>query len=178
MAATASARSVAVSCWAASGASGAATQHARTSERVGTRLIYLLLFIAPQALIYLYLRERLPDPTRPRQARLVRAGLAAVFLVFNLPWLAVAHRVLFDSVWGVSWVPFTGPFIAWQLLGWVLCGLVAVYLALKGVLWLVGRLERWKVGRTDPLVTFELSNVPSVQLTRRQFLARATYVYA
>src|SRR2546427_8044903 len=50
--------------------------------------------------------------------------------------------------------------------------------ALKGVLWVVGKLERWKVGRTDPLVTFELSNVPSVQLTRRQFLARATYVYA
>ena len=73
---------------------------------MATRLIYLLLFIAPQALIYLYLRERLPDPTRPRQARLVRAGLAAVFLVFNLPWLAVAHRILFDSVWGVSW--YTG----------------------------------------------------------------------
>jgi len=145
---------------------------------VSTRLIYLLLFMAPQALIYLYLRDRLPDPTRPRQARLLRAALATVFVVFNLPWLAVAHRVLFDTVWGVTWIPLTGPFLAWQMLGWVFCGLVAVYLALKGVLWVVGKLERWKVGRTDPLVTFELSNVPSVQLTRRQFLARATYVYA
>jgi len=134
--------------------------------------------MAPQALIYLYLRDRLPDPTRPRQARLLRAALATVFVVFNLPWLAVAHRVLFDTVWGVTWIPLTGPFLAWQMLGWVFCGLVAVYLALKGVLWVVGKLERWKVGRTDPLVTFELSNVPSVQLTRRQFLARATYVYA
>src|SRR6266705_53766 len=150
LAATASARSVAVSCWAASGASGAATQHASRSERVGTRLIYLLLFIAPQVLVYLYLRERLPDPTRPRQARVLRAALAGVFVVFNLPWLAVAWRVLFDTVWGVSWVPFIGPFMAWQLLGWVFCGLVAVYLAFKGILWVVGRWERWKVGRTDP----------------------------
>ena len=38
------------------------------------RLIYLLLFMAPQVLIYLYLNERLPDPTKPRQARLVRAA--------------------------------------------------------------------------------------------------------
>src|SRR5438445_8441296 len=28
--------------------------------------------------IYLYLRERLPDPTRPRQAHLLRAALATV----------------------------------------------------------------------------------------------------
>src|SRR5438034_1748660 len=102
MVATAAARSAAVSCWAASGASGVAASHARTSERVSTRLIYLLLFMAPQALIYLYLRDRLPDPTRPRQARLLRAALATVFVVFNLPWLAVAHRVLFDTVWGRS----------------------------------------------------------------------------
>ncbi len=178
MTATASARSVAVSCWAASGASGAATQHARTSERVGTRLIYLLLFIAPQVLVYLYLRERLPDPTRPRQARVLRTALAVVFVVFNLPWLAVAWRVLFDTVWGVSWVPFIGPFMAWQLLGWVFCGLVAVYLAVKGILWIVGQIERWKVGKTDPIVTFEFSSAPAVQLTRRQFFARATYSYA
>src|SRR5207249_6733091 len=149
MVATAAARSAAVSCWAASGASGVAASHARTSERVSTRLIYLLLFMAPQALIYLYLRDRLADPTRPRQARLLRAALATVFVVFNLPWLAVAHRVLFDTVWGVTWIPLTGPFLVWQMLGWVFCGLVAVYLALKGVLWVVGKLERWKVGRTE-----------------------------
>jgi predicted MPP superfamily phosphohydrolase len=136
-----------------------------------TRLIYLLLFVAPQLLIYLYLRDRLPPPAR-------RAILTGVFVLFNLPWLAVAHRVLFDTVWGVGWIPFTGPFIAWQLMGWVFCGLVVVYVAFKAILWVVGRLERWKVGRMDPLVTFELSNVPSVRLTRRQFLARATYAYA
>jgi len=145
---------------------------------VGTRLIYLLLFIAPQVLVYLYLRERLPDPTRPRQARVLRTALAVVFVVFNLPWLAVAWRVLFDTVWGVSWVPFIGPFMAWQLLGWVFCGLVAVYLAVKGILWIVGQIERWKVGKTDPIVTFEFSSAPAVQLTRRQFFARATYSYA
>src|SRR2546427_200007 len=94
MVATAAARSAGVSCWAASGVSGVAASHARTSERVSMRLIYLLLFMAPQALIYLYLRDRLPDPTRPRQARLLRAALATVFVVFNLPWLAVARRAL------------------------------------------------------------------------------------
>src|SRR3989475_6118562 len=33
--------------------------------------------------------------------------------------------------------PYTTLFrsLAWQMLGWVFCGLVAVYLALKGVLW-------------------------------------------
>ena len=58
-----------------------------------TRLIYLLLFVAPQVLIYLYLRDRLPDPTRPRQAHLLRAALATVFLVCNLPWLAVKRAL-------------------------------------------------------------------------------------
>ena len=92
-----------------------------------TRLIYLLLFLAPQVLIYLYLRERLPDPTRPRRAQRVRAVLAAIFVVFNLPWLVVGERVLFGgSMWGVGRIPFTGPWIAWQLLGWIFCALVNV----------------------------------------------------
>src|SRR5213594_1962682 len=127
--ATASARSAAVSCWAASGSTGASKRPARTTERVATRLIYLLLFVAPQALIYLYLRERLPDPTRPGRARRVRAVLAAIFVVFNLPWLVVGERVLFGgSMWGVGRIPFTGPWIAWQLLGWIYCALVSVYI--------------------------------------------------
>ena len=142
------------------------------------RLIYLLIFIAPQVLLYLYLNERLPDPTRPRQARVTRAALAAVFAVFNFPWLFVAHRLLFGTLWGVSWIPFTGPWIAWQLMGWGLAALVTVYLAVKGVLWLVGKAEQRQLGRVDRVVAFEFSNVPAVRLSRRQFLARATYAYA
>ena len=142
------------------------------------RLIYLVAFAAPQVLLFLYLMERLPDPTRPRQARLVRSGLMAVFGVFNFPWLFVAHRVLFGTVWGVSWIPFTGPWIAWQLLGWVLLALVVLYVAAKGMLWLVGWVERRELGHVDRVVEFELSDVPAVRLTRRQFLARATYTYA
>ena len=99
--------------------------------------------MSPQVLLYRYLWERLPNPTRPRQARMVRAALTVPFIVFNVPWIFVAHRVLFDSVWGIGWIPFTGPWIAWQLLGWTFLGLVVVYLALKGLLWLLGRLERW-----------------------------------
>ncbi|HYK83205.1 MAG TPA: metallophosphoesterase [Gemmatimonadales bacterium] len=145
---------------------------------MGTRLIYLLLFMAPQGLLYLYLRERLPGAAPPRRAHLVRATLAAVFVVFNLPWLAVAHRVLFDTVWGVGWIPFTGPFVAWQLLGWGFTGLVVLYVAFKGVLWVVGRVEQRHAGKTDRLITLELSRDPAVQLSRRRFLARATYGYA
>ncbi len=134
--------------------------------------------MAPQVLLYLYLNERLPDPTRPRQARVARVALAAVFAVFNFPWLFVAHRLLFGSIWGVSWIPFTGPWIAWQLMGWGLGALVTLYLAVKGVLWLVGKVEQRQLGRVDRVVAFELSDVPAVRLSRRQFLARATYTYA
>ncbi len=134
--------------------------------------------MAPQVLLYLYLNERLPDPTRPRQARVARLVLTAVFAVLNFPWLFVAHRLLFDSIWGVSWIPFTGPWIAWQLMGWGLGALVTLYLAVKGVLWLVGKVEQRQLGRVDRVVAFELSDVPAVRLSRRQFLARATYTYA
>ncbi len=134
--------------------------------------------MAPQVLIYLYLRERLPSAAGPRRAGPVRAALAVTFLLFNLPWLAVGHRVLFDTVWGVGWIPFTGPFVAWQLLGWVFCGLVVAYVALKGLLWVVGWVERRRAGTTDRFVSFELSRAPEVQLSRRRFLARATYAYA
>src|SRR6266571_2341295 len=134
MVATASARSVAVSCCAARGMSGACSRHANASERVDTRIIYLLLFVAPQALLYLYLRERLPDPAVRGRARVVRRALAALFVVFNLPWLFVAQRVLLGgSVWGVGRVPFTGPWIAWQLLGWIYCALVTMYVVGKAV---------------------------------------------
>src|SRR5207245_10594280 len=99
-----------------------------------TRLIYLLLFMAPQVLIYLYLPERLPDPTRPHGAHLVRVILTVVFIAFSLPWLVVGQRLLFGGgMWGVGRIPFTGPWIAWQLLGWIYCALVTVYLLIKVV---------------------------------------------
>ncbi len=138
-----------------------------------TRLIYLLLFMAPQVLIYLYLRERLPpDPTRPRQAHRVRVALATVFIAFNFPWLVVGQRVLFGgSMWGVGRIPFTGPWIAWQLLGWIYCALVSVYIVGRAV-WRTG-------GRLLPRPTDRLSvSPPDRLLSRRRFLARATYAYA
>jgi predicted MPP superfamily phosphohydrolase len=142
------------------------------------RLIYLLLFMAPQVLLYLYLNERLPNPGRPHQAAVVRFVLAGAFLVFNFPWVFVVHRVLFGTLWGIARIPYTGPWIAWQMLGWAFCAFVAVYLAAKGVLWVLGRVERWHHGHVDPVVAFELSDAPRVQVSRRQFLARATYAYA
>ncbi len=134
-------------------------------------IIYLLLFAAPQALIYLYLRERLPDPTRPRQARLVRWGLAAVFGVMNLPWLSIAGRMLSGSLWSVGRVPWIGPWVAWQMMGWVFCAVVAIYI--------IGRAVGWMGGRLFPRASDRASAVPPERrLSRRQFLARATYGYA
>src|SRR5437899_11116443 len=104
-------------------------------------LIYLLLFVAPQVLVYGYLRERLPDPTRPGRARFVRVGLAVVFIAFNLPWLFVARRVLFGSVWGMGRIPYLGPWIAWQMLGWIFAGLVAVYVVGKAAVWSIKKLR-------------------------------------
>ena len=139
---------------------------------MGTRLIYLLLFMAPQVLIYLYLRERLPDPVHPRRARLVRVGLGAVFALFNLPWLFVGWRLLFrGSLWDVGRIPFTGPWMAWQLLGWIFGALVAVYVLGKAVWWLAGKLRGAANGRQSPTPRDAL-------VSRRRFLARATYLYA
>jgi len=152
---------------------------------VFTRLIYLLLFIAPQVLVYLYLRERLPDPTRPRRGHVVRVVLAAVFILFNLPWLVVGQRVLFGGgMWGVGRIPLTGPWIAWQLLGWLYCALVTVYLFGKGTWWLGAKLRGERgagpsAERGSPdLQRQEPLPAPRSQMSRRRFLARATYAYA
>jgi predicted MPP superfamily phosphohydrolase len=136
-------------------------------------LIYLLLFASPQVLVYLYLRERLPDPTRPRQARLVRRSLTAVFTLFNIPWLIVGVRMFSGSLWGISRVPYIAPWIAWQMLGWIFCGLVVIYILAKAV-W---RFGGWAVRRFRGSPTAEPPNRPTA-LSRRQFLARATYTYA
>ena len=145
-----------------------------------TRLIYLLLFMAPQVLIYLYLRERLPDPTRPHGAHLVRVILTVVFIAFNLPWLVVGQRLLFGGgMWGVGRIPFTGPWIAWQLLGWIYCALVTVYLLIKVVVRGSGELGAVlsRIGRPAARET-ERFPAPGSLLSRRRFLARATYAYA
>jgi len=128
-------------------------------------LIYLLLFAAPQLLLYLYLRERLP-PT-------ARRPLAVVFVVFNIPWVIVAVRMFSGSLWGISRTPYIAPWIAWQLLGWIFCGLVAAYILGKAV-WRSGG---WAVRKLRSTPTAEPPNRPTA-LSRRQFLARATYAYA
>ncbi len=136
-------------------------------------VIYLLLFIAPQVLLYLYLRERLPDPTRPRQARIVRWALAAVFAVFNFPWVIVALRMFSGSLWGIGRISYIAPWIAWQLLGWIFCGLVCVYLLGKGV-----RRALYAVRRKAAPEPGARLTAHGAQVSRRQFLARATYAYA
>jgi len=125
-------------------------------------LIYLLLFASPQLLVFLYLRERLPLSAR--------RWLAVVFTVFNIPWVIVAVRMFSGSLWGISRIPYIAAFIAWQFLGWVFCGLVCVYLLGKGLAWLLRRARRQQ----------PQSPVPNPQslVSRRQFLARATYAYA
>jgi predicted MPP superfamily phosphohydrolase len=136
--------------------------------------------MAPQVLSYLYLRERLPDPARPHRAHRVRGALAAVFIVFNLPWLVVGQRVLFGgSIWGVGRIPFTGPWIAWQLLGWIYCALVTLYVIGKAIIRgsrelgaVLSRARKDAAHRDEPLPA------PGSLLSRRRFLARATYAYA
>ena len=97
-------------------------------------LIYLLLFAAPQVLLYLYLRERLPLSAR--------RWLTLVFVIFNIPWGIVAVRMFSGSLWGISRVPYIAPWIAWQFLGWIFCGLVTLYLLGKGAVWLLGKVVR------------------------------------
>jgi len=144
-----------------------------------TRLIYLLLFISPQVLLYLYLRERLPDPTQPRRARLVRTALAAVFAIFNLPWLFVASRALSGSMWGVGRIPYLGPWIAWQILGWIFCALLAAYIIGKAVVRGGRELGAVLLGAGSTAQRqHEPLPAPGSPLSRRRFLARATYAYA
>src|SRR5712664_1735962 len=134
-----SCRSTGVARCAASGSAKTTGNHAEThGVRDGMAIIYLLLFAAPQVLLYLYLRERLPLSAR--------RWLTVVFVVFNIPWAIVAVRMFSGSLWGVSRVPYIAPWIAWQFLGWIFCGLVSLYLLGKGLLWLVKKVRgEWGV---------------------------------
>src|SRR5207244_6285374 len=103
----------------------------------------------------------------------------------NLRWLVVGERVLFGgSMWGVGRIPLTGPWIAWQLLGWIYCALVTVYLFGKGVWWLVLRVR----GAPYAVVADASRNAAALGeqrrtahrapvLSRSRFLARATHTY-
>ncbi len=136
-------------------------------------LIYLLLFASPQLLLFLYLRERLPLRTR--------LWLAVVFVVFNIPWAIVAVRMFSGSLWAMSRVPYIAPFIAWQLLGWIFCALVALYLIGKGVWWAVHgawSVVRGRIRASSSLPSHAPRTTHDARLSRRQFLARATYAYA
>src|SRR6266446_1814121 len=160
-----SCRSTGVARCAASGSAKTTGNHAEThGVRDGMAIIYLLLFAAPQVLLYLYLRERLPLSAR--------RWLTVVFVLFNIPWGIVAVRMFSGSLWGISRVPYIAPWIAWQLLGWIFCGLVAVYILGKAV-WRLGGLAVGKLRRSP---TAEPPNRPTA-MSRRQFLVRATYAY-
>ena len=145
----------------------AATSAGNHANNQGVResmgLIYLLLFASPQLLLYLYLRERFSAKAR--------RWLAVVFVLFNIPWGIVAVRMASGSLWGISRVPYIAPFIAWQFLGWIFCGLVCVYLLAKAVrgAW---SMVRERLGHTHAPRTTD-----DARVSRRQFLARATYAY-
>jgi len=128
-------------------------------------LIYLLLFASPQLLLYLYLRERLPLSAR--------RWLSLVFVTFNIPWGIVAVRMFTGSLWGISRVPYIAPFIAWQLLGWIFCALVALYILARAVRRASYVVRERLTGNPDARRTTD-----DARMSRRQFLARATYAYA
>src|SRR5262245_31504143 len=126
---------------AASGAPSSAGNHTKNHDvRDCMAPIYLLLFASPQLLLFLYLRERLPLGAR--------RWLAGLFIVFNIPWVIVAVRIFSGSLWGISRIPYIAPFITWQFLGWVFCGLIVLYLIGKGIWWLIQKVRaEWGVVR-------------------------------
>jgi len=147
-------------------------------------VIYLVLFLTPQVLLFRYLWVRLPDPGHPKRMRRIRLALAFMFAVFDFPWIFVARRVLFGSVWGAGKIPLLAPWLAWQLLGWLFGALVTVYILGKAGVWALRKLRgEWGAvpdgqvpvsgaRRQEPLPT------PHSLISRRRFLAKATYAYA
>lgn len=147
-------------------------------------VIYLVLFLTPQVLLFRYLWVRLPDPERPGYTRVVRLGLTVVFLLFDFPWIFVARRVLFGSVWSGGSIPMLAPWLAWQLLGWMFGALVSVYILGKAIVWVARRLRgewgsaRDGASRGHGARRREPLPAPPSPISRRRFLARATYAYA
>jgi predicted MPP superfamily phosphohydrolase len=140
-------------------------------------VIYFVLLVAPQVLLFRYLWVRLPDPEHPAWARLVRLALMLVFAAFDFPWIFVARRVLLGSVWSGGSIPMLAPWLAWQLLGWMFGALVSAYVAVKAIVWAFRKLlGMWGVVGASP--TDGPSRVSGPRLSRRRFLARATYGYA
>src|SRR2546423_1913951 len=87
-------------------------------------------------------------------------------------------------MWSIGRLPLTAPWIAGQLLGWIFCALVMVYLLGTGVWWLAGRVRgaRYAVpadAHRDAAANREQPRTAHrALLSRRRFLARATYAYA
>lgn len=128
--------------------------------------------MTPQVVLFRYLWERLPAVAAPARARWIKAGLVVTFTFFDLPWIFVARRVLFGTVWGEGGIPLLAPWVAWQLLGWIYGGLVAVYILGK---WGRG-LWGWLLVRFRP--TSAPPRAAASSITRRRFLATATYAFA
>ena len=147
-------------------------------------VIYFVLLVAPQVLLFRYLWVRLPDPEHPAWARLVRLALMLVFAAFDFPWIFVARRVLLGSVWSGGSIPMLAPWLAWQLLGWMFGALVSMYILVKAGVWTLRKLRgAWGVvrdgaGRKPALERQVPLPTPHSPLSRRRFLARATYGYA
>ena len=147
-------------------------------------VIYLVLFMTPQVLLFRYLWVRLPDPQRPARRWLVRLGLTVVFLMLDFPWIFVARRVLLGSVWSGGRIPLLAPWLAWQLLGWMFGALVSAYILGKAIVWVTRKLRgdrgvvRDGANRTPISHRREPLPTPHSRISRRRFLARATYAYA
>src|SRR2546425_12867034 len=74
-------------------------------------------------------------------------------------------------MWGVGRIPYLGPWIAWQILGWIFCALVAVYIVGRTVLRAGVRLVRRPTDHPT-------AGPPDHRISRCRLLARATYAYA
>src|SRR5437763_10487387 len=87
-------------------------------------------------------------------------------------------------MWSIGRLALSAPWIAWQVSGWIGCALVAVYLLGEGVWWLACRVRgaRYAVApdaNRDPAANREQPRTAHrALLSRRRFLARATYAYA
>jgi len=155
--ATAAARSAAVSCWAATRPARRRRKRRPRPDSLEPRRSVHAPNLSPSvrrtAGADLSVPARAPSrPHRPRQAHRVRVALAAVFIVFNLPWLVVASGCCSAAACGRGPNPAHGPWIAWQLLGWIYCALVTVYLPRQSTV-VAGRETARKRGADPPLKT-------------------------